>query len=469
MTSLNRLSAGALRQGYLRREFTPVEVLEAVADRAEETRRFNAFITPLLDSAMVKARDAEKLYFRGEAQAQSQSLLGIPIAVKDNYDMEKVTTTYGSSMFAEHLPQETAACVRRVEAAGAIVVGKTNLHEFAWGITGENPHFGPCHNPWDFDRIAGGSSSGSAAAVALMVTPLALGSDTAGSIRIPASLCGIVGMKPSYDRLPRAGLFPLAPTLDHVGLMAREPGDLALLLAVLEDPPRFPGVSAPDEGARAGSGDAMCGMRVGVLPATAYARLDDDLSNVARAALDVLTSLGAEAVELDSEVFAHTLGIFAPIQQAEAFFVHQSRGLFPERGSEYGADVRERLGLSQLVTLSDYLTATTARERLAAELRGLFETVDILLTPLGAARTPTLASLSVGDGAAAFRQLMLSHTVSQSLAGIPCCAVRAGFDRDGLPVGVQFSAARGADARLLQVVDTYYQSTSAVQEQWPTQ
>ena len=149
----------------------------------------------------------------------------MPIVVKDNYDMDEVRTTYGSSIFADHVPRETAECVRRVEAAGAIVVGKTSLHEFAWGITGENAHFGPCRNPWDFDRIAGGSSSGSAAALALMVAPLALGSDTAGSIRIPAGLCGIVGLKPSYDRLPRTGLFPLAPTLDHVGLMAREPRD----------------------------------------------------------------------------------------------------------------------------------------------------------------------------------------------------------------------------------------------------
>jgi aspartyl-tRNA(Asn)/glutamyl-tRNA(Gln) amidotransferase subunit A len=172
-------------------------------------------------------------------------------------------------------------------------------------------------------------------------------------------------------------------------------------------------------------------------------------------------------VELDAKVFEHTLRTFAPIQQAEAFFVHHSRGIFPARGSEYGDDVRERLELSQSVTLADYLTAATARDRLAASLRGVFATVDVLLTPLGAARALTLASLSDGACSAAFRKLMLSHTVPQSLAGIPCCAVRAGFDRDGLPVGVQFSAPRGADDRLLQVVDTFYRSTPAVQEKWP--
>jgi aspartyl-tRNA(Asn)/glutamyl-tRNA(Gln) amidotransferase subunit A len=465
MTSLNQLSAGALRHGYLGREFSPVEVLEAVAARLEETRRFNAFITPLLDAALERAQGAEKLYLRGEAD--SQPLLGVPIAVKDNYDMEQVRTTYGSSIFAEHLPRESAECVRRVEAAGAIVVGKTNLHEFAWGITGENPHFGPCHNPWDHARIAGGSSSGSAATLALMVAPLALGSDTAGSIRIPASLCGIVGMKPSYDRLPRAGLFPLAPTLDHVGLMSREPSDLAVLLKVLDDTPRAHTVTQLDTGPQPGGGGDMRGLRVGVLPATSVDPLDEDVLRVVRATLDVLVALGAQLVELDAQVFEHTLRTFAPIQQAEAFFVHHSRGIFPARGSEYGDDVRERLELSRSVTLADYLTAATARDRLSASLRAVFARVDVLLTPLGAACAPTLASLSDSASSAAFRKLMLSYTVPQSLAGIPCCAVRAGFDRDGLPVGVQFSAPRGADARLLQVVETFYRSTPAVQEKWP--
>ncbi|HET6497014.1 MAG TPA: amidase [Thermoleophilia bacterium] len=466
MTALNELSATALRQGYLRRQFSPVEVLEAVAARAERTRPHNAFVTFLLDAALEKARLAELLYLRGEAD--SRPLLGVPIAVKDNYDMAQIRTTYGSSLFADHFPRESAECVRRVEAAGAIVVGKTSMHEFAWGITGENPHFGPCRNPWDFARIAGGSSSGSAAAVALMVTPIALGSDTAGSIRIPASLCGIFGMKPSYDRLPRSGLFPLAPTLDHVGLMAREPGDLAVLLKVTDDVPRACAGTDLDEGVDPGRGGALHGVRVGVLPTSSYEQLDGDLEDVVRATCDVLTSLGAEVAELDPGIFVHTLGTFAPIQQAEAYFVHHARDLFPARGSEYGGDVRARLELAKSVTLADYLAGTTARDALRARMGAVFETVDFLLTPLGAARTPTLASLLDGDVSAAFRKLMLTHTVPQSLAGIPACAVRGGFDRDGLPVGIQFSAPRGADERLLLVVDAFYRSTPAVQEKWPT-
>lgn len=465
MTSLNQLSAGALRRGFLSKDYSPVEALEAAAARFEQTRRFNAFVTPLLDVALERAREAGRLYLRGEAG--SQPLLGIPIAIKDNYDMEQVRTTYGSSIFAHHLPRETAECVRRVEAAGALVVGKTNLHEFAWGITGENPHYGPCHNPWDYARIAGGSSSGSAAAVALRVAPLALGSDTAGSIRIPAGACGIIGMKPSYDRLPRSGLFPLAPTLDHVGLMSRDPHDLATLLEVVQDAPRDLAVGDLDESARLGFRDDLNDVRVGVPQSVPNDQLDDDVSLVVRMARDVMVSLGAEIVELDSAVLADSLRVFAPIQQAEAFFVHDSRGLFPARESEYGDDVRERLRSSRSVTLEDYLAAATARERLVANLQGIFETVDVLLTPLGAARTPTLAGLSDGAAASAFRRRVLPHTVPQSLAGIPCCAVRGGFDRDGLPVGVQFSAPRGADHRLLRMVDAFYRATQTIQEKWP--
>ena len=231
MTSFSGLSAAHLRRGFLSGDFSPVEVMYAVLARISETDCFNTFITLVPEQALRSAQEAERRYRRGEVDATP--LLGIPVAVKDNYDTAGIRTTYGSSMFADHVPSESASCVALVEAAGGIVVGKTNLHEFAWGISGINPHFGACHNPWDYSRIAGGSSSGSAAALALMQTPLALGSDTAGSIRVPAGFCGVVGFKPSQDLLSRHGLFPLAPTLDHAGVLSRDPHDLRLLLPVL--------------------------------------------------------------------------------------------------------------------------------------------------------------------------------------------------------------------------------------------
>ena len=214
-------------------------------------------------------------------------------------------------------------------------------------------------------------------------------------------------------------------------------------------------------------GDALRGLRVGILPASSLRELDTDTASAVGAAVSVARTLGAELVELDVEPFAHVLRTFAPIQQAEAFFVHHSRGLFPARRSEYGDDVRLRLELAESVSLGDYLTAATARERLREHLRSVFETVDMLLTPTGATRTPTLEALSDSASASAFRKLTLTHNVVQSLAGIPSCAVRAGFDRDGLPVGVQFSAPRWADERLLQVVDAFYVHTHSLQDEWP--
>ncbi len=465
MNALNRLSAADLRRGYLRREFSPVEVLRECVARVEATRGFNAFVTTLCDAACKDARRAEDVYRRGEAA--SQPLLGVPIAVKDNYDTAQVRTTYGSSLFANHVPRETAECVRRAVAAGAIVIGKTSLHEFGMGVTGENSHFGPCLNPWDDTRIAGGSSSGSAAAVALMAAPLALGSDTAGSIRVPGSLCGVAGLKPTYDRLPREGLFPLAPSLDHVGLLAREPGDLAILLGVLDDRSRPRPLGGRRAAAQEADADVLCGLRVGVLPASSLAEIDEDVAAVARAAATSMASAGAETVELDAGLFAHVLRTFVPIQQAEVSFVHRSRGLFPAQRSAYGDDVRERLDLSGAVSLDDYFASTARRDRLADDVRSLFAAVDIVLTPAGGDRAPTLVSLSDAAAAAAFRKRTLLHTVLQSLTGIPACVVRAGFDRDGLPVGVQLAAPRGADERLLEVADAFWRATQAVQDRWP--
>lgn len=466
-SGLHELTVGALRQGYLRRELSPVEVLAALAERVEAGVDAHVFITPMVDSARAQARWAEDLYRRGEGGGLP--LLGIPLAVKDNYDTAGIRTTYGSSLFATHVPAEDAACVQRARAAGALIVGKTNLQEFAWGISGENPHYGACRNPWDAEHAAGGSSSGSAVAVASLAVPLALGSDTAGSIRIPAGFCGILGFKPTYDRLPRRGLFPLAPTLDHVGLMARAPRDLTLLLHALDDRPARGGVVPSAAADEETVEDALSGLRVGVLPAAALADLDDDVAAVAGSAADVMLAAGAELVELDAGVFAHLLHIFIPIQQAEAFFAHHARGLYPAQAREYSAEVRERLAAAEVVTLAAYLTATAQRDAVADAVRELFTTVDVLLTPLGAARTPRLAELADQDYAAAFRRRTLRHTLPQSLAGIPSCAVRAGFDTEGLPIGVQLAAWRGQDERLLAIVAAFWRRTQVLQDVWPRQ
>ena len=460
MTTLTDLGALELLAGYRRAAFSPVEVLEAVAARVEAASGLGVYITTTLDAALEAAQAAASVY--ASRASDPPPLLGVPVAVKDNYETAGVRTTYGSSIFAAHVPDADARCVERLRAAGALVVGKTNLHEFAWGVTGVNPHYGLCRDPWDPERIAGGSSGGSAAAVALRHVPLALGSDTAGSIRIPAAICGVTGLRPSAGRLPRDGLFPLAPSLDEAGLLARDPRDLALALAVLEGVPS----AGPLAAGLAGSGPpagALHGLRVGVLRGAPTPREETALA----AALAVLTELGGRPLELDEGVFDGALEAFVPLQQAEALAVHQARGLFPARAAEYGADVRERLEQSLSVTPAAVQAAKQARAALRARLQAVFADVDILLTPADAMPAPAVAGLDDPGAAAGFRARTLACTVPQSLAGLPACVVRAGFDDEGLPVGVQLTGRGGEDERLLAVAAAFWAATAGVQSRWP--
>jgi aspartyl-tRNA(Asn)/glutamyl-tRNA(Gln) amidotransferase subunit A len=463
VTPLTELSASSLRQGYLSGAYSPVEVMKAVAARIDETRRFNTFITLVIEQALQRAREAESQYVHGDVD--STPLLGIPVAVKDNYDTGGIRTTYGSSMFARHVPAESASCVALVQAAGAIVVGKTSLHEFAWGISGVNPHFGTCHNPWDYGRIAGGSSSGSAAALALMQVPLALGSDTAGSIRIPAGFCGVVGLKPSQDVISRRGLFPLAPTLDHAGILARDPGDLHLLLPAVMGRASHPG-STQRAPAMTGA-ETFRGLRVGVVSPFPEIPLSEDLSGVYRSVQQTLVDLGAELVEIDASRPEDVMRAFSRIQQVEALEVHRARGLYPDRRLEYGEDVRRRLDRAGSVSQADYAAACRDRDGLRATVRSTFESVRLLLSPLGAGQPDVIVGDSETASAEALRDKVLPYTVLPSLAGIPSCAVRAGFDRRGLPVGVQFSGRWGDDGLVVSVAEAFHGRTQDVQNLWP--
>ncbi len=446
MTDLADLSALELREGYAARQFSPVEVIDAVGARIEDRERaVNAFITLTLDEARERARAAEREYAGGEPRP----LAGIPLAVKDLFDTAGLRTTYGSIIFDGHVPAADAAAVRRVREAGAILVGKTLTHEFAWGITSVNPHYGPCRNPWAPDRIAGGSSGGSGAGLAVGACALALGSDTGGSIRIPAAFCGVVGLKPTFGRVDAAGVFPLARSLDHVGPMARTPADARLLYDVLADggPTPAPG---PD------------GMRVALCP-------DLELHEPApavRAALDTaaraFADLGAEIVEVEFPGADRIYPAFAAIQLAEAAHAHARAGLFPQHRDEYGDDVRARLELAADVTLADYLEAAEERERIRAAFARLFETVHLLVTPVSA-----VAPAPVDGQPQEFREQVLTYTVPQDVAGLPACAVRAGFDGDGLPVGVQITGPPWSEHRVLSAAEALFDATAGVQRRRP--
>ena len=454
-----RLGVDELRRRYRDRQLSPVEVVEAAAARIERVDPLlNAFVTLNLERAREAAEEAKRRFAAGT----ERPLEGVPLAVKDLLDTERLRTTYGSSIFGEHVPRADAEAVRRAREAGAILLGKTGTHEFAWGITCDNPHYGACRNPWDRDRISGGSSGGSAVALAAGLVTLALGSDTGGSIRIPASFCGVTGLKPTYGRVSTAGTFPLAPSLDHVGPMAQRPRDAwRLYEAIAGDgggaafrerrEPTF-------EGVRIGlSGDSG-----GVAPSEEVERTLADCVAAAR-------DLGAEVVEVEFPAAELVEDTFVTIQRAEALETHRRLGLFPERGAEYGADVRARLEQATAIGLADYMAATADRGRVTAAFADLFAEVDVLVTPVSPVspvRVGETATLLRGHEAD-FRKLVLAATTPQSLAGLPACTVRAGFDADGLPVGVQVSGPQSADARVTGLAEALFEATAAVQEQRP--
>jgi aspartyl-tRNA(Asn)/glutamyl-tRNA(Gln) amidotransferase subunit A len=420
------ISAVELRAAFAARERSPVEELERVSAHS-------AFVRLTLEAAREAALAAERRYARGEARP----LEGLTLAVKDIFDTAGVPTSHGSPIFAGHVPAADAVAVRRAREAGAIVVGKTLTHEFAWGITTVNPHYPPLGNPADPARVAGGSSGGSAVAVATGMAALALGTDTGGSIRIPAAFCGVSGLKPTFGRVSLEGVFPLARTLDHAGPIARTPADVALFYDVLAGP-------GPDldVGFR----------RVAVCPDL---HLSEPTPGIARAfagAVEAFRGLGCEIVDAGFPGAAEIYPAYATIQRAEAARVHAD--LFPARASEYGPDVRERLAAAQAVTLADYIAATEARERARVTFARLFAAADLLLTPVSAVPP----ELREQPSHSAFRDGVLPYTVPQDMAGLPACAVPAGTDELGLPVGVQLTGPPWAERRVLAAADALHRS-----------
>lgn len=446
---------------YRRRSLSPVEVLAAHAARiAECDPALGAFTTLSLERAREEAAQAESAYRAGVARP----LTGVPFAVKDLFDTAGVRTTYGSTMFADHVPDADADAVRAIREAGGTLIGKTQTHEFAWGITSVNEGMGTSHNPWDRERISGGSSGGSAVALASLLVPLALGSDTGGSIRVPSSYCGTVGLKPTHGRLSTGGVFPLAPSLDHVGAMARNPADVALLFGVL--------TGSGEGSAWLGAADAAeraARLRIGVCPDLDLVALAPDIQAVFDGAVRAFERLGADVTEVRLPEAAGVYETFGAIQRSEALYTHVRAGLFPSRRAEYGPDVRARLELAETMSLADYLDATLRRERLRAGFHRALSEVDLLLTPVCAVSPPRIGEETIMPFGreVEFRELVMTYTVPQDLTGLPSCTVRAGFDALGIPSAVQLTGPPWAERRVLEAAQALYDATPEIQARWP--
>jgi aspartyl-tRNA(Asn)/glutamyl-tRNA(Gln) amidotransferase subunit A len=433
----------ALRARYRSRELSPVEVVDALAARVGDVQPvLNAFTTLSLDRARDEAAVSERRYASGD----ERPLEGIPLGVKDLLDTEGLRTTYGSAIFGSHVPRADAEPVRRAREAGAIVVGKTGTHEFAWGITCENPHHGPTRNPWDPERISGGSSGGSAVALAAGLVTLAIGTDTGGSIRIPAAFCGITGFKPTFGRVSTTGTFPLDAWRLYAAMAGLDPAAASM------DRP-----------------GGLGGVRIGVSGALVGAAPSDEVEAALAGVVSTARDLGAQIADVALGAAELVEQNFATTQRAEALETHRRLSLFPERAAEYGADVRARLEESAEIGLADYLEAAADRARIGAAFAATFREADVLVTPVSPVapvRIGQPTSMLRGDEVD-FRRLVIPATSPQNLAGLPACTLRAGFDSDGLPIGIQVTAPQGHDARAVAVAEALFEATPAIQAARP--
>ena len=453
LTELWRLTAGQLAQRFDAGTASPSEALDSVLGRiAARDGDIGAFACVLEEQARVRAAELTEELARGHRRGP---LHGVPVAVKELFDVSGAPNDYGSDVLAGRTAAEDAECVRRLRRAGAVIVGTTRSHEFGWGITTQHQTRGSARNPWNPDRVPGGSSGGSGAAVAAGMVPAAVGSDTGGSIRIPACFCGVAGLKPSFGRIGRTGGVALAPSFDTVGALARSISDAAVLVEAM---------SGPDRNDPAATGAAfraddrlpasLAGVRVATAPALIDVSLDDGIAKAYGAALDSLERLGAELVEIDLPPAAEILEAFRPLQMAEAHHVHRSMGLFPDRAGLYGDDVRSRLEAAAGVSIDDYLSAQHQRRRIVAVFDQRLQTVDALISPIsavGPSRIDSPDEAVLNGERRPLRDLVMRFTVPQNMTGLPAGIVRAGFDPDGLPVGAQLTAARGRESAVVAI------------------
>ena len=440
-----------------RQDVSPVEITRAVLDRLERLNpRLNAVLTNLGEPALEAAKRAEQELVAGQLRGP---LHGVPLALKDIFALRGVPVTGGSKVLGTWIPDYDATVVARLKAAGAILVATLNLYEFATGAM-FNPHYGPTHNPWHLDHTTGGSSTGSGAAVAAGIVYGSLGTDTGGSVRIPASLCGLVGLKPTYGRVSRHGVIPLSWSLDHVGPLTRTVRDTALLMSVIAghdpDDPTTSRLPVPDYVAALTG--AVAGLRVGVAREFFFEGLDDDVQRAVEEAIQQLKSLGVQVLEVSWPSIRQAPALYA-ISLAEGAAAHEP--WLRSRGDYYGADVRERMQQGLLVPATTYLKAQRLRAVLRRELEQVFEKVDLLVTPTAASPAPKLDAGpgQIGAPTGALRSALRRFTQPFNLTGSPALTVPCGFSRDGLPIGLQLVGRPFDEARLLNLAHAYEQST----------
>jgi aspartyl-tRNA(Asn)/glutamyl-tRNA(Gln) amidotransferase subunit A len=440
-------------------KLSPVELTELMLARIERTSpKLNAYITVTGEVARAQAKRAEaELGVKGKQKTRTDRgfLQGVPFSLKDNICTEGIRTTAGSKILRDYFPEQDAPIVRHLKRAGAVLLGKTNMHEFAYGVTTNNPHYGPARNPWDTTRIPGGSSGGSAAAVAAGLCFGSIGTDTGGSIRIPAALCGIVGLKPGLGRVDARGVIPLSVTHDCVGPLARTVADTAILFRAIVDG-NGKGESQRGHGR---SKRKLSKVRVGIPRNFFFDVISAEVQKSFLDAVQCIRGLGAKIKDISIPRLAQTEQAGNRVAWAEASYYHQQAGWFPNRADEYGEDVRSRLEAGGKVLAVEYLEAMEQRRDFISQLREVMEkeAIDALMVPSTPIAAPVIGeeSTRVARSHHTTRALLLRLNRPANLAGLPAISVPCGFTAQGLPVGLQFIGADHTEQLLLGIADTY--------------
>lgn len=456
MDNLNSLTISTALEALRGQKLSPQDLTAACLRQIERLNpALNAFITITENSPETSSSERAKDINPISSSARPMSLSGIPIAVKDLFDTAGIRTTAGSKFFSDNIPEKDAYVVGKLKEAGALILGKTNTHEIALGVTGNNPHYGTARNPWDTTRIPGGSSSGSAIAVATGMVLGALGTDTGGSIRIPASLCGVVGFKPTYGRVSLSGVFPLSWNLDHVGTLTKTVEDAALILQIISvydpmDPASIKMLTGDYLRRLAGN---MKGRKVAFGIGEYIESADPEVLSAVREAANIFASFGCRVQEVDISWMREAALANKTMTQADGAAVHRER--LKEHPDWFGEDIRRRLEDGAKTTSTEYILARRTQAEVRKRCEQFFESHDLLLIPT----TPIAAPTIEGNDAVEQAGRLTRFTAPFNLAGLPALSVPCGFTEEGLPIGLQIVSRAWADAKVLNAGYTFEQAS----------
>jgi len=444
-----------------RKEISPLELFNEAMERIHQLQpKLNSFITITEEEGRKAATEAQDEIRRGQYRGP---LHGIPISIKDLFATRGVRTTAGSKVLAHWVPDYDATAVARLRQAGMVLIGKAHMHEFAYGVTSDNPHYGPARNPWDPTRVPGGSSGGSAAAVATSQCSASLGTDTGGSIRIPSAVCGTVGLKPTYGRVSRYGAIPLAWSLDHAGPITKTVEDGAIMLAAIAGPDAKDrsASSRPIPDYRKEMQGSIRGLRLGVPRQYFFEHVDPEIQKFVDAAIRQLESMGATRVEVDIPDLENCSAMEAHITLAEATSYHEP--YLKKQADDYGPGVRTNLEAGRYLLATDYVKSQRARTLLQRNFNEAFKRADVIVSPTLPALPPLVGEVWVQseDLREHVIDAFLRFNIPYDLTGFPAISIPCGLSSTGLPIGLQIAGKAFDETTVLRVANAYEQSTAS--------